>query len=363
MKDGRIYIQGIAAREGISKNNRKYTSKELKKFAPTLIGRPILRDHESLTTNVIGKVTHAESIDGGKIVTYKGWVKGAEDIERIKDGRISEVSIGAISKRVVKEDKDDDFVIPIDMSAMELSTTPTPGIDGTSMTISNDQNEKYNEENLKEMINNYTIENLDYKEDEDEDTDEQEDWDDNNSKENSQSLEKNDKIINKKEENMKTEDNAISTKENVELETAQEKLKVLEAEKEESEKAQESLNKENKALKETLRKDAISKYEEKANSKGAKILDLSKSNMEAINFAIEMVDSMPEPKAEEPAEEGEKDEEEPKAEEPAKEEPKEKVKLRTKETNSNVPSVTESLKGYTLTQEDCGRGFAFYKNY
>jgi len=371
MKDGRIFIQGVAVKEGISKNNRKYIAKELNKFAATLIGRPILKDHESMTDNIIGKVTEAESVEKGKYVTYKGWVKGSDVIEKLKDGRISEVSIGAMSKRIVKEDKDDDFIIPVDMTALELSTTPTPGVDGTSMIISNGQEEKYSEEQLKEMITRHIIEQED---DEDEENNEEE-----ISKNNSQSLSLDDNINKiRKEENMKTEDNAISTKENVELLAMTEelnsiKVKLKEAEdaKDEAEKNKKEAEDEAEEAKESLRIDAISKYEEKAKSKGAKVLNLSKSNMEAVKFAIEMVDSMPEPKAEEEpkVEEPEVEEpkvEEPKVEEPAKEEdnkPEEKAKLRTKEVNSSVPSVAESLKGYTVTQEDCSKGFAFYRNY
>ena len=49
-KGDKITISGIAVREGVSLNRRKYTAKTLKEFAPTLIGKPLLKDHEGLTT-------------------------------------------------------------------------------------------------------------------------------------------------------------------------------------------------------------------------------------------------------------------------------------------------------------------------
>ena len=130
---GKLYISGIAVKEGISKNNRKYVAKELDKFAKTLKKRPIMKDHSGTTDSVIGKVTEASSIDNGKIVIYKGWVKGEDIIEKIKDGRISEVSIGAFSRRIVRDKEDENVMIPIDMEAMELSVTPIPGVNGTSV--------------------------------------------------------------------------------------------------------------------------------------------------------------------------------------------------------------------------------------
>jgi len=152
----KIKISGIAVSEQVSRNGRKYIAKELEKFAPTLTGRPILKDHEGITDNVIGVITHAETLDAGKTVRYEGWVKedGSGIVEKMKDGRIKEVSIGAMAGKVVKENKDDPYVIPVDMEAMELSTTPVPGNRGTSI-IKQDENNDLSEDKLKDMIESY----------------------------------------------------------------------------------------------------------------------------------------------------------------------------------------------------------------
>ena len=132
----KINVNGIAIREGLSRNGILYTREELDKFAPTLTNKPILKDHISEVDNTIGLVTSSEGINNGAEVQYTGWVKedGTNVIERIEDKRIKEVSIGAIVGKLVKESEDSEYVIAKDMKAMELSLTPTPGVVGTSIS-------------------------------------------------------------------------------------------------------------------------------------------------------------------------------------------------------------------------------------
>lgn len=129
----KINVNGIAIQPGISKNGIMYTAEELSNFAPTLKGKPILKDHKSATDNTIGLVENT-TFENGK-VNYEGWIKedGSGILERIGDGRIKEVSIGAFVKQLVKENDDDEHYIAVGMEGMELSTTPTPGVNGTSL--------------------------------------------------------------------------------------------------------------------------------------------------------------------------------------------------------------------------------------
>ncbi|KKK56922.1 hypothetical protein LCGC14_3059680, partial [marine sediment metagenome] len=94
--------------------------------------------------------------EDGSLVTYEGWIKedGSDILERIKDGRIHEVSIGAISGRLVKESEESDILIPKDMKALELSTTPIPGVRGTSMFIKQEKID-LSDESIKQMIKDY----------------------------------------------------------------------------------------------------------------------------------------------------------------------------------------------------------------
>jgi len=316
----KINISGIAVRAGLSRNNRKYLANELNKFAPTLIGRPILRDHEGKTENVIGKITHAESIDNGNAVKYKGWIKGKEDIERIKDGRISEVSIGAFSKRLVKDKEDENIIIPIDMEALEMSTTPVPGVIGTSITAE----ENYNEEEIKKMITDYDKEQK------------------------SISHSSKDDYINKKEENMESEKNS---KESAIVDNSAE-LKIMKEELEAMKEKTLSLEKDKLALEDARKLDAIKTYKEKANAKGLTLKDFSNASMETIQMAIEMVNELPEPKSEKDEDEDEELE-------------TEKVKTKAMPKSQEVISKTnETFGGYVVTTEDVnGRGVAFFKYY
>ncbi|MCK5625132.1 hypothetical protein KAI04_04800 [Candidatus Pacearchaeota archaeon] len=348
MSKDRIFIKGTAVKEGISRNNRKYIPEELEKFAPTMNGRPILKDHEGFTDNVIGKVTESKSIDGGKIVEYRGWIKedGSGIIEKIKDGRISEVSIGAIAGRVVKEKKSDNFIIPIDMEALELSTTPTPGNRGTSIGF---EKSKLSEKELKEIITKYEEQELKNKYREIQFKSEEEN-------QNSQSLSNdNFNIENRKEDTME-ETNTQSTNPVEKVNTeAIEKAEALSKELSEAKLALENLNKEKASVEEARRQDAINRYKEKAEAKELKVKDLSNSSMEMIQFAIEMADEAEEPKAEEPVEEPK---EEPVVEEP-KEEPK--VEAEPKSEEAEEEPAEEKFEGYNLERAE--GGYAFFKYY
>ena len=135
VKENKINVSGIAIRAGISRNRIKYTEETLKKFAPTMANRPILKDHNATVDNAVGLLTNSASGNGSE-VSYSGWVKedGTKLLEKIRDGRIKEVSIGAIAGRLVKESDDSDIMIAEDLVGLELSLTPTPGIVGTSIS-------------------------------------------------------------------------------------------------------------------------------------------------------------------------------------------------------------------------------------
>ena len=150
----RLLVNGIAIVEGTSRNGITYTKEELHKFAPTLTGRPILKDHQALTDKTIGLVEKSDSLEQGKRVSYSGWVKedGTNIVEKIKDGRIKEVSIGAIAGKLIKENEDDEQIYAQDLVALELSLTPTPGVIGTSLQ----SEEEYTDEKIKEIIKNHT---------------------------------------------------------------------------------------------------------------------------------------------------------------------------------------------------------------
>lgn len=330
----KVKIKGVAVKEGTSRNKRKYLASELEKFAPTLINKPILKDHQGITDNVIGKVTNAYYKPDTTEVMYEGWIKedGTKILDKVKDGRINEVSIGAMAGKVVKEKKDDEVLIPTQMEAMELSTTPVPGNKGTSLTFGM---ENYTKEDIKKMIDEYNKSNVEEKSNsysESVDT-----TDNNNINER--------RITMEAEKQTETNNEAAKNQVSEEVKQVKEQLEKLQTEKAELEKARVS--------------DAITRYNEKCKAKGLEAKNMEGKSLEMINFAIEMVDDAPEPKSEEESE----DKKEEEAEEP-KEEEKPKAEPQSKEGEvEDSEEENESWKGYVLTTEDVSSGYAFFKEY
>jgi len=325
----KLLIEGIAVVEGRSRNNVFYSSKELNLFAPTLKGRPMIKDHNAIIDNVVGKITSTESIDGGKKVRYKGWIKddGNGLLEKIKDGRVSEVSIGASAKRLLKEKEDDDLVYAEGLEALELSLVPVPGVIGTSVGVSTE--EEYKEDKIVEMIKEYEIEE--------------------SAKQaitNHAQTEINEKVESKidnqikykMEDNKKMESNTENKVtetvivENAEVKMLKEKLALAE--------------KANADLIEAQRQNAIATYKSVVKEKNLIESDVSKSSMETIMALTEMAKSV-------------KKVEEVKVEEKKVEEKKEIAVTKTQEVAE--AKVVSGFDGYIIEQSELG-GWSFYKN-
>lgn len=331
----RLIVEGIAVVEGISRNKIMYEAKELHKFAPSLIGRPILKDHINMTDNVIGKVTHAESIDNGKKVRYKGWITEDKNdtMEKIIDGRINNVSIGASAGKMIKEKEDSEYIIARDLIALELSLTPVPGIPDASISpsrmesvvIDSDKDElEIDDEDMEEMIKQgITQLNESIK------------------------LEDSQSKLNFKKEDKKMEGNEVKATEAIV--TQDSKAIELQAKLDEAMKVIES-------FKEAERLSAIEKYKSSCLAKKVKALVVTTEKIETIKAFTSMVESIEvpaeEPKVETPVVE------EPKVEAPA-EPAKEHAALKTKEV---IETKAVEKTGYVVEYSDLG-GFGFYKSY
>jgi hypothetical protein len=328
----RLSVEGIAVVEGISRNKVMYEAKELHKFAPSLIGRPILKDHVNMTDNVIGKVTHAESVDNGKKIRYKGWITEDKNntMEKVVDGRINNVSIGASAGKMIKEKEDSEYIIARDMTALELSLTPVPGVPDASITPSktesfeedDDEEVEIEDEDIEEMVKQGITELNE-----------------------SIQLNESKSQLNLKKEEIKMEGNEVKATENIVVQDS--KVTELQVKLDEALKVIE-------AYKEADRKVAVEKYQSICASKKVKALDVANEKMETIQAFTSMVESIEveAPKAEAPVE---APKEEPKAE-PVKEHAMPKTK------DLAEKKVEEGLSGYKVEFSDLG-GFGFYKSY
>jgi hypothetical protein len=89
----RVRVKGIAISSGVvSKNNRKYTDREVRSAARTLINKKITVNHDN--TKVIGNIEDAEFEDGN--IEYVGYINKQpyvdkmRDRERVRRGEIDE---------------------------------------------------------------------------------------------------------------------------------------------------------------------------------------------------------------------------------------------------------------------------------
>jgi len=126
-------VNGVAVKSGVSRNGIMYTGEELRRFANTMTGVSIIKDHEAIVDNAVGVVESAVFNDTDESVTYEGWIKNSKLSEQVKDGRVKHVSIGAIVGKLVKESEDADYLIAKDMTCCELSTVVVPGVPGATI--------------------------------------------------------------------------------------------------------------------------------------------------------------------------------------------------------------------------------------
>jgi len=143
-KKNPLKISGVAIDETISYNNLKYTKEELKKAAPSLSDKPILKDHKNEIDSLVGRTSVSSFNEIQNQVLYDGFIMDKNTIEMIEDGRIKNVSIGAKVERLRRENPKDSNspLIAEGISFLELSVTPVQGVQNA--TISQAISEKFN---------------------------------------------------------------------------------------------------------------------------------------------------------------------------------------------------------------------------
>ena len=132
---GRAFvIGGTAIEETVSRNGIRYVAKELEKSAHTLQGRKIITDHEAKVRNIVGVIDESKFDSQSNSVKYRGKVMDPQMQEMIRDGRITNVSIGASVDELVEETLNGETIreargIVFD----ELSFVVVPGVDAATV--------------------------------------------------------------------------------------------------------------------------------------------------------------------------------------------------------------------------------------
>jgi len=154
-------VRGTAIVAGVSRNKIKYTEEELKKGSSSLKGITIIKDHQALTDNSIGRVESQKFNENTQ--SFGGWVKedGTGITEKIKDKRVR-VSVGATVKKLIKESENSDVMKAVGIRYVELSTTPTPGVGEASIDADESETCNITESfDSKQLKSNLTFEDID----------------------------------------------------------------------------------------------------------------------------------------------------------------------------------------------------------
>ena len=140
--DGDFTINGIAINETITSNGHNFIGEELSKSAHTLIGVPLLKDHDNSIDSIVGKVNGAHWDEALRNIPFKAIVKNAKVKQLIKDGLLNTVSVGAHVKPEDIEETEDGSVIPHNIQFKELSVVAVPADGGAtfSMALNNSYN-------------------------------------------------------------------------------------------------------------------------------------------------------------------------------------------------------------------------------
>lgn len=125
-------IRGTAINETVTSNNHKFIAEELKLAAPTLIGVPLLVDHENKVENIKGRVIDGFWNDSNKKVDFSAKVMDSLCQEMIKDGRLNSVSVGAIVKDV---EETENGIIPHGIIFKELSLVAVPADSNATFSV------------------------------------------------------------------------------------------------------------------------------------------------------------------------------------------------------------------------------------
>lgn len=124
--DGDFTIQGIAINETTTSNGHKFIGEELAKSAHTLVGRPLLKDHNNSVDSIVGKVTTARFDDSLRSIPFKAVVKDPKIKELIKDKLLSTVSVGAHVDPSNIEELENGDIVPHNITFKELSVVAVP---------------------------------------------------------------------------------------------------------------------------------------------------------------------------------------------------------------------------------------------
>jgi len=128
-------ISGVAISASTSRNGVTYEASELAVSAITLKGKPLMMDHTGSVRDIVGRVIMSIWNESTESIEFVATVMEPEIEKMLKDGRITDVSIGA-KVNDLKKNKDG-TVSAIGIEFLELSLVAIPGIVDQGITSIN----------------------------------------------------------------------------------------------------------------------------------------------------------------------------------------------------------------------------------
>lgn len=123
-------IKGTAINSTLTRNGVEFVSEELKVSAASLRNKPILKDHTNSIDSIVGRTTQNVGFNSVKEnVEFEAKIMDKEVKEKIKDGRIQSVSVGAMVSDIEEATNDDGevtHVIARGIDFVELSLVAVP---------------------------------------------------------------------------------------------------------------------------------------------------------------------------------------------------------------------------------------------
>ena len=131
--NGEFMIEGTAINATTTRNGVKYTTEELTPAAKSLIGKPILKDHNNSVDAIVGRTTNAYFDTTAEQIKFQGRIADEGIQSKIKKGLITNVSVGAMVREVNREEAEDGSEGPLvakGIDFVELSLVAVPADPG-----------------------------------------------------------------------------------------------------------------------------------------------------------------------------------------------------------------------------------------
>jgi len=126
-------IKGVAISATETSNGHTFVDEELEKSAQSLVGRPLLKDHQNTVESIVGKVKSANFNQMTGSVDFEAIVIDKKMQEMINQGLLDSVSIGAAVREI--EETEEGKMIPRGIQFKELSLVACPADDNATFTI------------------------------------------------------------------------------------------------------------------------------------------------------------------------------------------------------------------------------------